>query len=155
MEGRRLAPGAHPQPDGPGETRPPNPHAINAEDLDEEKLILAKIDRLTVDLERARQSGSHNAAKHLGRDLDRAVAELTALRAERRKTSIPEDEATFLADLATAAERMPKSHLHVFVDAYLAWHRMTLVRDPRWKKGENGQWGLGGRANRGHPRDEE
>jgi hypothetical protein len=111
-----------------GDGNRPDPTVIDAADLEPERLIMARIGRISDDLERARLDGSHGPALQLSRDLDKAMAELAAAR-RAKKDPVLQDETSFLADLEAAAEQMPHAHLQVFVDAYLRRHRCKVVPD--------------------------
>lgn len=124
-----------------GDNRP-DPTVIDAADLEPERLIMARIGRISDDLERARLDGSHGPALQLSRDLDKAMAELAAARRAKQVGPLDQDEETFLQLLTGSAEAMPEAHLRVFVDVYCARHRAALTRDPRWKRDENGEWYL-------------
>lgn len=112
-----------------------NRHVIDAGELDPERLLLERIDRTRSSLASAQADGSHVAAMQLSRELDRALGELQEL---RRSKSDPahKDEASFVADLAAAAELMPHSHLQVFVDEYLRRHRCKVVPDETAARGD-------------------
>lgn len=113
----------------PGDGNRPDRHVIDATELDPEALVTEKIARIRESLARAQQDGSHVAVMHLNRELDKAIAELAALR-KGRNDPTTKDEASFLADLEAAAESMPHAHLQVFVDVYLKRHRCKVVPDP-------------------------
>lgn len=105
-----------------------NRHVIDAGELDPERLLLERIERTRASLSSAQADGSHVAAMQLSRELDRALGELQELR-RAKSDPIQKDEATFLSDLAAAAEQMPHAHLQVFVDEYLRRHRCKVVPD--------------------------